>query len=120
MKAYMLELRAMDPGNQDSIREILRLTRDTNQMLHSMRRNAFIAGFLKFIIYAILFAAPIWFYMTYISGTVDNLLSAVDKLEGTSSAAQAKFTGFEDAIKKLEASLPSFMRPATTTDTATP
>ena len=105
----------MDPNSQSELREMLRLTRDTNQMLHSMRRNAFIGGFFKFIIYAILFAAPIWFYMTYISSSVDNLLSALDKVEGTTSAAQQKFTGFEDTIKKLESYLPAFMQPGTTT-----
>ena len=110
----------MDPSTADAIRETLRLTRENNAMLHRMRRNAFIGGFFKFVIYAILFAAPIWFYMTYISGTVDNLLSAVNKLEGTTSAAQTKFTGFEDAVKNFEAYLPSFMRPATSTSTTTP
>jgi hypothetical protein len=80
-----------------------------------MRRNAFLGGLFKFIIYAILFAAPIWFYMTYVSSSVDNLLSAVNKLNGTSAAVQTKFTGFEDAFKKFESYLPSFLQPATTT-----
>jgi len=110
----------MDPSTQDAIRETLRLTRENNQMLHTMRRNAFIGGLFKFIIYAVLFAAPIWFYMTYISGTVDNLLTAVDKLNGTASAAQTKFTGFEDAVKDLESHLPAFLQPATTTSSTTP
>jgi hypothetical protein len=107
----------MDPSLQDAIRETLRLARENNAMLHKMRRNAFIGGLFKFIIYAILFAAPIWFYMTYISNSVDELLAALNKVNGTTSAAQTKFQDFENTIKNLESHLPAFMQPASTTST---
>ena len=100
------------PSGQNEIRELLRLTRETNQMLHSMRRNAFLGGLFKFIIYAILFAAPIWFYMTYVSASVDNLLGAVNKLNGTGATVVTNVNGIEVQLKKLESYLPSFMQPA--------
>jgi hypothetical protein len=105
------------PNSQNELREVLQLVRENNKMLHNMRRNAFIGGFFKFVIYAILFAAPICFYMTYISNSVDSLLAAMDKLNGTTSAAETKFSGFENAMKNLESDLPAFMRPATATST---
>jgi len=83
-------------------------------MLHNMRRNSFLAGIFKLLIYVILFAAPIWFYMTYISSSVDNLVSTLNKIQGTSVAAQNKFSGLEDALKNFESHLPAFMQPATT------
>jgi hypothetical protein len=109
----------MDPSLQEAIRENLRLTRENNAMLHKMRRNALLGGFFKFVIYAILFAAPIWFYMTYVSNSVDNLLAAVNKLNGTSTAVQNKFAGFESAFANLESHLPAFMQPATTSSSTT-
>ena len=103
----------MEPIGQEAIRETLRLTRENNQMLHSMRRNAFVGSLFKFIFYAILFAAPIWFYMTYLSASVDNLLNALNKIQGTTSAAQTKFNGFEDALRNLQSHLPAFMQGTT-------
>jgi hypothetical protein len=108
----------MDPSLQDAIRETLRLTRENNQMLHSMRRHAFLGSIIKFIVYAALLLAPIWFYMTYLSGSVDTLIAELNKVEGTTSAAQTKLTGFETAIKNIESHLPSFMQmPAAATTT---
>ena len=103
------------PNSQNEMHEMLRLVRENNQMLHKMRRNAFIGGFFKFVIYAILFAAPIWFYMTYISSSVDSLLTKLDKINGTTTIAQNKFLDFESTIKNLESNLPAFMRPTATT-----
>jgi hypothetical protein len=105
------------PNSQNELREILQLVRENNKMLHSMRRNAFLGGLFKFIIYAILFATPIWFYMTYISGSVDKLLAAVDKLNGTTAAVQTNFSGFEAAMQNIESHLPAFMRPTAASST---
>jgi hypothetical protein len=106
----------MDPNIQEAIRETLRLTRENNQMLHTMRRHAFLGGLIKFVIYLLLLIAPIWFYMTYLSNSVDTLITELNKVEGTTSAAQTQFTGFETAIKNIESHLPSFMQaPAATT-----
>jgi hypothetical protein len=108
------------PNSQNEMREVLQLVRENNKMLHSMRRNAFVGGFFKFVIYAILFAAPIWFYMTYISSSVDSLVSALNKVNGTTVATETKFQEFESAIKNFQGHLPAFMQPATTTKQATP
>ena len=106
----------MDPNNQNEIREMLRLVNENNRMLHSMRRHAFLGSIIKFIIYAALLLVPIWFYMTYLSGSVDTLIADLNKVEGTTSAAQTQFSGFETAIKNIESHLPSFMQaPAATT-----
>jgi hypothetical protein len=106
----------MDPNTQDAIRETLRLTRENNQMLHSMRRHAFLGSVIKFVVYVALLIAPIWFYLTYLSGSVNTLIADLNKVEGTTSAAQTQFNGFATAIKNIESHLPSFMQaPAATT-----
>ena len=104
----------MDPNNTQMLQEILRLSRENNKMLHSLRRNAFLGGVLKIIIYAVLFLAPIWFYATYISGTVDKFVAAVNKAQGTAQSAQTQFSSFEDAMKNIQSHLPSFLQGTTT------
>lgn len=91
--------------------DILKMTKENNQMLHAQRRSAFFWGFMKFLVYMILFAAPIWFYLTYVSGTLDQMVTAVNRLQGAPEQAQNKFEGFEHIIKNLQSKLPSFMQP---------
>ncbi len=110
----------MPNNNQAMIDEIYRLTKDNNKMLHSMRRNAFMAGFLKFIVYAILFAAPIWFYMTYVSGTLDRIVNTMDELQGKKTAVQTQFSGFEDMVREFQSKWPTFLKsPGSTTSPVT-
>ncbi len=109
----------MDPNNTKMLQEILRLTRETNDMIHRQRRNAFLLGFLKFIVYAVLFAAPIWFYMTYISSDVDSLLNALNRAQGVSSSAQTKFVSFENTMQTLEEQFKSALHLSSTTATST-
>src|SRR5271165_4964250 len=103
-------MNGLDPMGGDSIHETLRLVRENNQMLHAMRRNAFLGGIFKFILYIILFAAPIWFYMTYLNTSVENLINLLNKAQGTTATVQNNFAGFEEAIKNIESHLPSFMQ----------
>lgn len=89
--------------DEQSEQELYRLTRENNRMLHSMRRNAFWGGLLKFIIYAVFLLAPFWFYMTYLNGTVQNLLQTVNRIQGTGQQAQNQFTGLQASWQQFEA-----------------
>lgn len=100
------------------LQETYRLAKENNRMLHSMRRNAFWGGMLKFILYALLLTAPVWFYLTYLNGAVQNLLQAVNKVEGTGQAAQSQFNGVEQAIQNLESRF-GFGSTSTSTSTST-
>ena len=97
------------PPNAD-FQEIHRLVRENNRMLHAMRRNSFVGGILKFIIYAALLLAPLWFYMTYLNDTVQKMLRTVDQLQGTSVQAQTQLGSFEATWKQFESKLPGFMQ----------
>ena len=95
----------------------MRLARENNEMLHSMRRNSFMWGLIKVIFYGFLFAAPLWFYMTYVSSDVDTLIAALDRANGTAASAQQNVTNIGDTIKNIESALPSWMHPAAPTTT---
>ena len=101
--------------DEQAMQEMYRLTRENNKMLHSMRRNAFWGGLLKFIIYAALLTAPIWFYMTYLNNAVQQLLQTMNKIEGTSVQAQAQLNSYQQAWQQFESKLPGFMQAPTST-----
>ena len=83
--------------------EMYRLTQENNRMLRSMRRNAFWGGIIKFVLYALLLLAPVWFYMTYLNNTVQNLLQTMNRIQGTGQQAQQQFNGIEASWKQFEA-----------------
>jgi len=88
--------------DEQSQQEMYRLTRENNKMLHSMRRNALVSGIIKFIFWAILLLAPIWFYMTYLNTTVQQMLQTMQSMQGTSAKAQAQFADFSSMIKAFQ------------------
>lgn len=100
--------------DQQLLQETYRLARENNRMLHAMRRNAFWGGLLKFIIYAALLSAPIWFYMTYLNDSVQRMMRAIDSMQQTGVKAQEQISGFEEAWNNLQTKLPAFMRATTT------
>ena len=109
----------MDP-NQKKLDEILELVRDNNAMLHSVRRSNFMWGVIKVVAYLFLFAAPIWFYITYISGTIDQLVRTLNSVQGTAKVTQQKFSGFEDTVKAIQSFVQSSPEVATSSpDTPT-
>lgn len=97
---------------QGQQQEIYKLVRENNKMLHSMRRNAFWGGLFKLIIYGVFLLAPIWFYMTYLNGTVQQMLKTINQVQGTGVQAQAQLNSFQELLKQLESKIPSFMRPS--------
>ncbi len=83
--------------------EMYRLTQENNRMLHKMRRNALWGGIFKFVIWGIILLAPIWFYMTYLSATVERMVKTVEQIQGTGAKAQAQMSGFETMWKDFQA-----------------
>jgi len=81
-----------------------------------MRRHAFWGGLFKFILYAAFLLAPIWFYYTYLHGTVQQTLKTMEQIQGAGSNAQVQLSNFQELMKQLESKIPSFMRPSTSTN----
>lgn len=89
------------------MQEMYKLTRENNRMLHSMRRNAFWGGILKFIVYAAFLLAPIWFYYAYLDASVQSLIKTMNQIQGTGSSAQVQLSNFSEMIKQFEEKLKS-------------
>lgn len=84
------------------LRETYRLTLENNRMLHRMRRNAFWGGIIRFIVYAALLAAPIWFYLSYLAPVVDKMFNTAQQLQGSGAQATAQFSQMQEAWKQFE------------------
>jgi hypothetical protein len=90
------------PENHELLKEIHRLTLDSNRQLHKMRRSAFWGRLISFIVYAALLIAPLWFYMQYLAPVVDQMFKTVSEIQGTGAQASAQFNALQEAWQKLE------------------
>jgi hypothetical protein len=88
------------------LEEIYKLTKENNQMLRAMRRNARMHTFLKLIFYAVIAGGLIWSYIHIIGPLLMQMLDTLNKLQGASSQAQNQLSGFTDTLQKLTAWIP--------------
>ena len=87
------------------LEEIYKLTQENNRLLRKMHRHALWGRIFTIVFYAALLIAPIWFYLTYLNGTVQQLLTAYQKMEGVTSQGENQFQQIQDAVKQLQAKL---------------
>lgn len=93
--------------NDETLTELVRMTRENNRMLHGMRRRAFWGGLIKFVLYAlVLIAAPLWLYATYLAPMMEQVLDAYQNVQGTSAKAQAQFADFKNLLEQFRNQLP--------------
>lgn len=79
-------------------------------MLHSMRRNAFLGGILKFVVWAVLVILPLWLYMQYLAPVMQSMTETMNKIEGTGASAQTKFGDLNAALQKLQQQFPQYFQ----------
>ncbi len=96
----------MPPPQHDLMNQIYKMTKENNEMLHSMRRRAFLGGLLKFALYALFLIGPIWFYYTYLNDSVQNMLKAFNQMQTTGANVQASFGNFQESLKQLQEKIP--------------
>jgi len=88
--------------DDQQMQEMYRMTRENNRMLHSMRRNAFLGGIIKIIVYGALVLVPLWFYYQYFAPVLEQMLHTMQQIQGTSTQAQTQFGQFQDMWQKFE------------------
>ena len=95
------------PPNQD-LKEILRLTQDTNHLLHKMHRGRVWGGIIKFVLYAlILVAAPLWLYSTYLAPTMEQMLETYGQIQGTGAKVQTQFGDLQGILEQFKSGFSS-------------
>jgi len=94
---------------EELIERTYRITRENNQMLHSMRRSAFLGGIVKLIVWVALLGFPIWLYIQYVNPVLTNLVSAVGEVQQVGNDIGVQFEGVGDFFSQFkEIQLPSF------------
>ena len=86
----------------DKMDELLRLTKENNRMLHSMRRNAWLGGIFKLVMWVVLFIVPLWLYLQYVAPMMAGMLETYQQLQGTSAQAQTQFGQMSAYMEQLK------------------
>jgi hypothetical protein len=79
-----------------------RISRENNQMLHSMQRSAFIGGLIKLIIWIALLGIPIWLYMQYVNPVLSSVTSKVNQVQEVGNDIGIQFDGVNNLINDLK------------------
>jgi len=92
-------------SHEQKLEEVYRLTKDNNRMLHAMRRNAFIGGLIKILLYVLfLVVVPYWVYTTYLAPMLESTMEAVNQIQGTGAQVQTQFSGLQEMLNKFDLS----------------
>lgn len=103
----------MDDLERTQLEQVLRLAKDNNRMLRAMRRDAFIGGIIKAIVWFALIVVPLWFYLTYLAPVVNSAMGAMQQMQqvqGTTLNATAQFGELTQALDKLKAAFPQYFQ----------
>ncbi len=103
-----------DPTHDQLLQETYKLARDNNRMLHAMRRDAFIGGIIKLLMYAVAVGVPIWFFVTYALPIVNSATNTLNQVQGQIQSAKdagmqmsAPLQGLEDLMNQVK-NIPGF------------
>jgi len=101
----------MDDLDRTQVEQILKLAKENNRMLHAMRRNAWLGGVFKLVMWAGLILVPLWLYMQYLApimGSMMQTLEQLQKMQGSGTQIQAQFNDLNDTLQKLRSQFPQF------------
>ena len=96
----------MESEQDDLIRETHRLAKENNKMLRAMRRSAWTHTIFKLILYGIMAAVAIWFYINYVAPLLLQMLETLNKIQGASNQAHDQLSSFTSTLEKLRSFIP--------------
>ena len=79
-------------------------------MLHAMRRNAFLGGIVKLLIYAAIVIIPIWFYFQYLAPVMQQMLKTVSDFQGTGAKAQTQMSDWQKTLQNIQSKIPGLQK----------
>ncbi len=103
----------MDEIDRTQLEQVLRLAKENNQMLRSMRRNAWLGGIFKLAMWAVFIILPLWLYLQYIAplmGTMLGTIEQMQQLQGTGTQVQAQFGDLNESLQKLKSAFPQYFQ----------
>ena len=92
--------------DHEAVQETLKLTRDNNRMLHSMRRDAFLGGIFKILMWAAFIVVPAYLYYLYLAPVMQQMIATMNAAQKGGAQAQVQLGQFQDMLKNLESKIP--------------
>jgi hypothetical protein len=89
-----------------NLQEIYRLSKENNQMLRAMRRNARLHGIFKLLFYCAIVGIGLWFYLQFLAPILTQMLDTLDKIQGAGSQAQGQLSTLSSSLEKLREWIP--------------
>ena len=96
----------MDDLDRTQLEQVLRLTKDNNRMLRAIRRDAFIGGVVKLLVWIALIVVPLWFYLNYLAPVVNSALETMQQVQQVQGSATAQFSELNETLEKLKGLIP--------------
>lgn len=97
----------MEPQSE-LLRKTYELAKDNNKMLRAMRRNAFLGGVFRIIVWAVMVIIPLYIYFVYFQPVITELTNSVSAMKAaganaTEQAGQlgAQFSNLQELLKGL-------------------
>jgi len=86
---------------EEKLNEMYELTKESNKMLHTMRRNARIGGILKFAFWFVFLVIVPYITWTYVQPYFDDMAKLYQQVHGTTATVQASTTSFFGDVQKF-------------------
>ncbi len=84
------------------LKEIYRLTKENNKMLHSLKRHAFWGGMFKLLLYALALGVPVWLYFTYVAPVVKQVEATVTSATGKKTELEGLFAEWMQFLEQAK------------------
>lgn len=86
----------------DLLKEMYRLTKENNQMLHSLKRQAFWGTVLKVGLYLVALGLPIVLYYVYLSPIVQQFQETISTATGQGADYQGQFGNLMELYEQFK------------------
>ena len=87
---------------EPDLREIHRLVKENNQMLHSLKRQAFWGGVFKIALYLVALGVPILLYYVYLSPIVQQFQDTISTATGQGRDYQGQFAEWMQLLDQFK------------------
>lgn len=92
----------MTPEQERLLKETFELAKENNKMLHSARRSAMIAGFLKMAMYAAFIVLPAYFFYTNIVPMLTDMGQKVGAVQQKAQSVGNQVQQAQDTVKQMQ------------------
>ena len=89
----------MNPEEKQMLQETLQLSRENNQLLHKIRRSAFIANLMTLVYWILIFGVPIVLYYYFLQPYISEVLNTY---QGGADQSKSYFEQLKSALEMLK------------------